>query len=52
MTLRNSYLGASQKELTKDVTKYLLIVLISPAIPEDFSIKPFTYGQPLNANFE
>jgi hypothetical protein len=43
--------GASQKELTKDVNEYL-IVLMSLAILEDFPIKASTYGQPLNANFE
>jgi hypothetical protein len=40
MILRNSCLWASQKELTNDVTEYLLIVLMSFAILEDFPIKP------------
>lgn len=52
MTLRNSCLRAFQKQLTKDVTEHLPIVLVFLAIPEDFLIKPSTDRQPLNVNFE
>jgi hypothetical protein len=52
MTLRNSCLWASQKELTSGVTEYLLIVLMYFTILEDFPIKPSIYGPPLNANLE